>query len=167
MSATQQLASPPQWDDALLLRVPPIDDDHKEIVALLASVVMAEDTELLPRWSALIITMQEHFEREDGWMQMTGFTPDNCHSSQHTIILRILREGETRGQLGELAVVRQMADELGQWLPQHVESMDASMVAHFSSVGFDVNTGGFTHDRPLAVHDIEGCGGGGSCAGDW
>lgn len=167
MNATQPLASPLEWDDALLLRVPPIDDDHKEIVAVLGTVVTAEDADLLPRWSALINTMQEHFDMEDGWMRMTGFAANNCHSSQHAIILRILREGEERGQAGEFAVVRQMADELGQWLPHHVESMDVSMVAHFASVGFDANTGGFTHDRPLTLQGIEGCGGGGSCAGDW
>lgn len=167
MNATQPLVNLLQWDDALLLRVPPIDDDHQDIVAVLGTVVTAGDSELLPRWSALISTMQAHFEMEDSWMRRTGFAANNCHSSQHAIILRILREGEARGHAGELAVIRQMADELGQWLPQHVQSMDMSMVAHFVSVGFDPNTGDFTHDRPLTLQGIEGCGGGGSCAGDW
>lgn len=159
MHAAPFSATPPQWDDALLLGEPPIDDDHKHIVAVLGEVIVAHDTDLLAHWSALIAAMQKHFDMEDGWMQMTGFTADNCHSSQHAIILRILREGEVRGQGGELDVVRQMAQELGAWLPHHVEAMDASMVAHFASVGFDTRTGSFTHDRPLAVQGIQSCGG--------
>lgn len=158
MTAPQTKVPAPQWDDALLLHAAPIDDDHKEIVAELGAVVLAVDTELLARWSGFIGTLQRHFDREDRWMQMTGFTADNCHSSQHAIILGILRDGEVRGQAGELDVVRQMATEMGQWLPHHVEAMDAALVSHFQAVGFDVTTDRFTLG-PLQLQGIQSCGG--------
>lgn len=165
MSPTSDTLVVPEWSDTLLVHLQPVDDDHQAIVASLAQVVLASDEDLMPRWSHLISAMEAHFKMEDAWLVTTGFTADNCHSTQHATILRIMREGEARGHQGEGHVVRQMADELGAWLPQHVHSMDASMVAHFEAVGFDATRHAFTHDRPLDVKGIQGCGGGG-CE-DW
>lgn len=163
--ATPLIPTVPAWDDALCVHVAPIDDDHRAIVAALAHVVLAAPESLMARWAHLIAAMQAHFAQEDAWLVRTGFAPDNCHSTQHATIVRIMREGEARGHHGDTDVVRQMADELGQWLPLHVNTMDASMVAHFESVGFDAATNAFTHDRPLAWEHMQGCGGGG-CE-DW
>lgn len=146
-----------------MVHLQPIDDDHQAIVSALAKVVLASDEALMPCWSHLISAMEAHFKLEDGWLVTTGFALDNCHSTQHATILRIMREGEARGHQGEQHVVRQMADELGVWLPQHVHSMDASMVAHFEAVGFDATQGAFTHNRPLEAQGIQGCGGAGGC----
>ena len=103
----------PEWSDALLVHLQPVDDDHQAIVAALARVVLASDPDLMACWSHLISAMESHFKMEDSWLVTTGFTADNCHSTQHATILRIMREGEVRGNQGENHVVRQMADELG------------------------------------------------------
>lgn len=161
--ATSPSPTLPVWHDDLCVHVAPVDDDHRAIVAALALVIQAGPDELMPRWAHLIALMEAHFAQEDAWLVRTGFSPDNCHSTQHATIVRIMREGEARGHAGEGAVVRQMADELGQWLPLHVHSMDASMVAHFESVGFDAAHNAFTHDRPLEFDGIQSCGGGGGC----
>ncbi|HOF50817.1 MAG TPA: hemerythrin domain-containing protein [Rhodoferax sp.] len=164
MTTPQFSTTPVAWDDALLLDLKPMDDDHQEIVALLAEVVRADDDYLMPRWSALIAGMQRHFDEEDRWMQDTGFAADNCHSSQHKIILQILREGEARGHNGQHDVVRQMAYELGVWLPHHVEAMDSSLVIHLRSVGFDPVTRTVPNGYQATTESIHGCGG--STCGD-
>ena len=151
----------PVWSDDLLVHLQPIDEEHQAIVAALAQVVLASDEALMPCWAQLISAMEANFTLEDGWLVTTGFAADNCHSTQHATILRIMREGDARGHQGERQVVRQMADELGVWLPQHLHSMDAAMVAHFEAVGFDATRGVFLHDRPLKVQGIQGCGAGG------
>jgi hemerythrin-like metal-binding protein len=150
MTPTTDTLAVPEWSDALLVNLQPVNDNHNAIVAALAQVGLAPDEDLMARCSPLISAMEAHFKMEDAWL-VTGFTADNCHSTHHATTLRIMREGEARGHQGESQVVRQMADELGAWLPQHVHSMDASMVAHFEAVGFDGARGTFTHDRPLDV----------------
>jgi hemerythrin-like metal-binding protein len=153
------LDTPLQWSDALALDMPVMDETHQEFVALLAEVVQATDAELLPRWSALIAHTQDHFDREDQWMLATGFAAGNCHATQHMVILQVMREGEARGHSGDLAVVRQMARELGLWFPQHAQSMDAALALHLRSAGYDPHTGTLSQPERLPAQAIHGCGG--------
>ena len=126
-----------EWSDALALELPAMDQTHREFVDLLAAVNAASDDDLLDHWTALVEHTDDHFSREDDWMQATRFASSNCHSTQHKIVLQVLREGLKRGQAGELAVVRQMAQELVIWFPHHAQAMDASLALHLRSVGFD------------------------------
>lgn len=139
---TETLTAPATlaWTDALVLDMPVMDQVHQEFVDLLERVVLADDDMLLPLWSALIAHTQAHFNREDEWMRATGFAAGNCHATQHKVVLQVMREGEARGHGGDLAVVRQMADELGIWFPQHAQSMDASLALHLRSAGYDPAT---------------------------
>lgn len=161
MTATPHhtLDTPLQWSDALALDMPVMDETHQEFVALLAEVVQAADDMLLPRWSTLIAHTQDHFDREDQWMLATGFAAGNCHATQHQVILQVMREGEARGHGGDLAVVRQMARELGLWFPQHAQSMDASLALHLRSAGYDPHTGTLSQPDRLPAQAIHGCGG--------
>lgn len=148
-----------QWTDALALGLPEMDSTHQEFVALLAQVVNAPDDALLPLWRELVAHTDDHFAREDRWMQSTGFAASNCHSNQHQVVLQVLREGDKRGSAGELAVVRQMADELGSWFPMHAQAMDAALALHLRNVGFDTVTGQVTLPQALPTGAIQGCGG--------
>lgn len=153
-----------QWSEALSLAMPLMDTTHQEFVELLADVVRAPDATLLSKWAALIDHTDDHFGREDQWMLDTGFAASNCHSSQHSIILQVMREGGKRGLAGELAVVRQMAHELGLWFPQHAQAMDASLALHLRSAGYDPVTGVISQPQAIPSGPIHGCGG--STCGD-
>jgi hemerythrin-like metal-binding protein len=147
------------WSDALVLDMPIMDEVHEEFVDLLARVVLAEDDMLMPLWAMLIAHTQDHFDREDQWMRATGFAAGNCHATQHKVVLQVLREGEARGHGGDLSVVRQMADELGIWFPQHAQSMDASLALHLRSAGYDPVTGVLAQPENVPQAQIHGCGG--------
>ena len=147
------------WSEALCLDMPMMDDTHQEFVELLGMVVESTDATLMPAWSALIAHTQTHFDQEDRWMQATGFASDYCHTSQHLVILQVMREGEKRGEAGELAVVRQMAHELGLWFPQHAQSMDAALALHLRSAGYDPQSGCINAPEALPGAPIHGCGG--------
>ena len=148
-----------QWSDSLALGLSFMDDTHHEFVDLLADVVNAPDANLLGAWRTLIEHTEDHFGREDQWMQSTRFSAGNCHSTQHDVILQVMREGDKRGQAGDLAVVRQMAHELGIWFPQHAQSMDAALALHLRSVGYDPATGIVHSPQALPQEVIHGCGG--------
>ena len=153
-----------QWSDDYQLNNPAMDTTHREFVDLLNDVLQADDSHLLPQWEALVDHTQDHFDREDRWMLATGFTADNCHASQHKIILQIMREGTQRGRAGELHVPRQMARELTVWFPQHAQAMDAALALHLQDVGFDTESGSIARPQALPLESIEGCGG--STCGD-
>jgi len=155
-----------QWSDSLVLGLPTMDATHRAFVDLLAGVVAAADAELLALWRTLVTHTDEHFAREDGWMKQTGFASTNCHSTQHQAVLQVMREGERRGHQGDLAVVRQMADELGIWFPQHAHSMDAALALHLRSVGYDEQTGVVKLPQALPLEAIEGCHGAGCATGE-
>lgn len=148
-----------QWSDHLALGLTFMDDTHQEFVELLATVVLAPDDQLLAVWHALVEHTDEHFAREDAWMRDTRFSSSNCHTTQHHVVLQVMREGEKRGQLGELGVIRQMAHELGIWFPQHAQNMDAALALHLRSVGYDPVTGLVSAPEALPKTEIHGCGG--------
>ena len=74
-----------------------MDETHREFVDLLAQAVQADDARLLPAWNALIDHTQDHFDREDRWMTDTRFSSSNCHTTQHKVVLAVMREGGRRG----------------------------------------------------------------------
>ena len=148
-----------EWSDALSLDLPLMDDTHHEFVELLALVEAAPDATLRQAWQDLIDHTDGHFGQEDAWMQATRFASGNCHSMQHKVVLQVMREGLTRGQAGDLAVVRQMSHELAMWFPQHAQAMDASLALHLRRIGFDPVTGVVSLPEALPRDMIHGCGG--------
>lgn len=110
------------WSDALSLELDFMDDTHREFVDLLAATELADDETLTERFAALIEHTEDHFGGEDKWMKDTKFSSSNCHTMQHNVILEVMREGLRRGrEKGDMAVMRQMAHELGIWFPQHAK----------------------------------------------
>lgn len=148
-----------QWSEELALDLPRMDQTHQEFVALLQAVEGADEAALLPAWQALVEHTDAHFAQEDRWMQATRFAAGNCHSTQHQVVLKIMREGMDRARQGDLQVLRDMAAELAVWFPQHTEAMDASLAQHLRRVGFDPVTGSVQTPDALPADLIHGCGG--------
>lgn len=150
------------WSEALSLSMPVMDTTHQEFVDLLAQVEASDDANLLANWQALIDHTDEHFAREDQWMKDTGFAPGNCHSSQHAVVLKVLREGADLGKAGDFAPIRQMAHELTIWFPHHAQNMDFGLALHLKTMGYDPETGEVSNPEKLPEEAISGCGG--SCS---
>lgn len=148
-----------EWSDALHLDLPLMDDVHREFVDLLAAVDTAADAQLLPAWRALVDHTDHHFAQEDRFMVATRFASGNCHTTQHRVVLQVMREATTRAQQGDLQVLRVMASELAQWFVQHAQSMDAALALHLRRVGFDPATGTVHAPDALPEALIHGCGG--------
>jgi hemerythrin-like metal-binding protein len=149
------------WSDDLALDLDFMDNTHREFVDLLAATELADDETVVERFSTLIDHTVDHFGREDQWMQDTQFSSGNCHTSEHDVILKVMREGLRRGRDdGNLAMVRQLAHELGIWFAQHAQTMDAALAQHLQRVGYDAETGILSAPEALPVGEIQGCGGG-------
>lgn len=147
------------WSDALELGLPFMDDTHREFVELLARAEQGDDAALPALWDELIVHTTDHFGREDEWMLSTGFARGNCHSTQHKVVLQVLREGARRAHAGDVAPVRQMIAELAAWFPHHAQTMDAALALHLRGVGYDAATGEVLEPARLPAEAISGCGG--------
>lgn len=89
-----------EWSDELALDLPRMDDTHQEFVALLQAVEQADDARVQGAWRELVEHTQAHFDQEDRWMAATRFASGNCHSMQHQVVLKIMREGAERAAAG-------------------------------------------------------------------
>lgn len=152
------------WSDELALDMPAMDDTHREFVDLLARVETAgalEDTApLVQAWDALVEHTVDHFGREDEWMQQTQFAASNCHTTQHHVILEILREMQKRAHQGnDLPLLRQLVGELGKWFVQHAQTMDTALAGHLQALGFDPADGSMARPERLPAELVHGCGG--------
>lgn len=126
-----------QWTDALALGLPFLDRSHERCFALLAQAQQVDDGQLEAAWRALLGCMQENFEREDRWMQSTGFACAKPHGIQHRVVLQVMNEGLLQAREGKVLQVREMARQLGPWLVKHIQTMDAALALHLRGVGFD------------------------------
>lgn len=147
------------WSEGLELGLSFMDDTHREFVDLLATAEASDDASLPAVWEALIAHTDDHFSREDAWMQATGFASGNCHSTQHKVVLQVLREGAQLAAVGDLAPARQMIKELAVWFPQHAQTMDAALALHLRGVGYDPDSGEVLEPGRLPAGQIHGCGG--------
>ena len=142
-----------QWSDGLSLDMPGMDDEYKTLVTLLDLAHEAPDPVLASRWRDLVQHTARVFEREDRWMHMTKFSSDHIHSTQHKVVLKVMQEGLRVGESGNLALIRNMAAELGQWFANHRQSMDAALALHLRRVGYDPATGVLSMPDDIALED--------------
>lgn len=130
-----------QWSEDLELGLDYMDETHREFVDLLAQAAQTPDEELLQVWQTVIDHTEDHFGREDKWMQDSAFPPGGCHTTEHASILAVMREGARRGEAGNLDMVRQLARELGIWFAGHAQSMDTALALFLKEVEYDVTSG--------------------------
>ncbi len=132
------------WTDNLVLNHGTLDDTHREFVDLLNAYGNALDAgeDALPAFRTLLTHTEAHFAMEEDWMARCGFEAQNCHTSQHAMVLNVMREvvryATELNDREPLSIVRQ---ELVQWFPAHAEMMDAALVFTMEQRGFDPATG--------------------------
>ena len=126
------------WSDDLVLNMDKMDATHREFVDMLAATELAPDAQLLQSFTDLIDHTESHFSGEDQWMKDSAFGPGGCHSDEHDMILKVMREALRRGQFdNNLSMVRQLTRELAIWFDNHAKSMDAVLAMYLKEVQYD------------------------------
>lgn len=155
------------WTDSLVLNNSKLDATHQEFIELLNAFGAALDAgaAALPAYDALLAHTEAHFAMEEDWMARVGFEPENCHASQHAMVLRVMREAlRYANELNDREPLGILRGELAQWFPQHAEMMDAALVWTMEQRGFDPVTGECREPVAApAAAAAHGCGSG-SCS---
>jgi hemerythrin-like metal-binding protein len=126
------------WSDDLVMNMDKMDQTHREFVDLLAATELAPEDKLIASFIELIAHTEEHFSGENQWMQDVSFGPGGCHTDEHDMILKVMREALRRGQEdGNLQMVRQLTGELAVWFDGHAKSMDAVLAMFLKEVQYD------------------------------
>lgn len=157
------------WNDQLLNHHPEMDATHREFVDHLAQVQAAlagPQDALLARYDAMLEHTVEHFAQEDRWMKDLGFSPDNCHSSQHGQVLAVMREVRRQHAEGQSDLIGRLLPELMTWFENHAQAADAGLAGSMEDVGYDVKSGvmtnpprgGATAENGEPVTENSGCG---------
>ncbi len=152
------------WTNNLVLNQPTLDTTHQEFVELLNAFGDALDAKIdaLPAYHALLTHTEAHFAMEEDWMARCGFDPQNCHASQHAMVLNVMREAlRYANELNDREPLNILRTELAGWFPQHAEMMDAALVFTMEQLGFDPTTGE-RREAAVAESASAGCGSG-SC----
>lgn len=132
------------WNDKLVLNQSTLDATHEEFVEHLNAFGAALDAgvDALPAYHVLLAHTEAHFAMEEDWMARCGFEPQNCHSSQHAMVLNVMREAlRYANELNDREPLNILRTELAGWFPQHAEMMDAALVWTMEQRGFDPATG--------------------------
>ena len=130
------------WSDDLVMNMDKMDQTHREFVDLLAATELAPEDKLIDSFIELIAHTDEHFSGENQWMQDVSFGPGGCHTDEHDMILKVMREALRRGQAdNNLSLVRQLTSELAIWFDNHAKSMDAVLAMYLKEVQYDPLTG--------------------------
>ncbi len=118
------------WSDRFLLGHGPMDDVHREFVAIVARMLDAPDDQLPALLDTFAEHAQAHFETENTWMVETEFPARECHIDEHAAVMKSV--GEVRALLaqGNHAICRKLVDELVQWFPSHADHLDSAL-AHW------------------------------------
>lgn len=104
-----------------------IDDDHDALLNLATGILCVPDTELSAAFDQLQARFAEHFSREDALMDAEDFSSRQCHLDEHAAVLQSFAQVRVLLQEGKFQPARNMATQLIQWLPEHIDALDRQL----------------------------------------
>ncbi|WP_439590255.1 bacteriohemerythrin [Hydrogenophaga sp.] len=121
---------------SLNLGDPVLDEDHARLLHLADQLLKAPSGGAVPSLEALRAHAAEHFAVEDLELHTMQDGNTQCHLDEHAAVLRsldevrevLLQEGTPTEAKDSL--VRRLATQLREWLPEHVQAMDAGVATH-------------------------------------
>ena len=115
------------WSDEHLLGYAPMDETHREFVALVDALLGCEDREFSARLEVFERHAVAHFAEEDAWMESTAFPPRDCHVEEHAAVLKSVRQVLEVVKQGDVAEGRRLAAALADWFPGHAFHLDSAL----------------------------------------
>lgn len=123
-----------------------MDATHREFVAAVNALAVADDAGLPAALGALQQHCQAHFEQENAWAEALDMPP--CHRGEHDKVLDVLEAVRLELSRGDTELVRRLAAELPGWFQHHASTMD-SVLASALAQGSAVACGPCEHDNSL------------------
>lgn len=122
------------WGDDLCVGNLQIDDDHKQLIGFVNELHTAtsrgEGREVVGEiLSGLIKYAQEHFQREEHYMERLRYPKLDAHRGQHAALIKTVLEMQDKHEQGHATVPAQVSALLRDWLSIHIRREDKAFVA--------------------------------------
>jgi len=112
-----------------------LDAEHGELQRLAEALRAAPPQQLVAALDAVRAQVATHFEGEDRDLRRLGGHNAECHLDEHAAVLNSLYEvreilaDPTVADHAKQHLAQRLAAQLLQWLPEHVDQMDAGVAA--------------------------------------
>ena len=119
-----------------------LDQDHARLQELIERLQQASSADVVPALDALREHARRHFTVEDADLRAMNDGNAQCHLDEHGAVLKSLDEvrevlvGDQVEATGKALLVQRLASQLLDWLPHHVQEMDAGVATHRSKQRF-------------------------------
>lgn len=122
------------WGDDLAVGNLQVDDDHKQLIGFVNELHTAtsrgEGREVVGEiLSGLIKYTQEHFQREEHYMERLRYPKLDAHRRQHAALIKTVLEMRDKYERGHVTVPAQVSALLRDWLSIHIRREDKAFVA--------------------------------------
>lgn len=123
---------------------PALDAEHAQLQDHALRLLRAPAEGVRAALQALQAHAREHFAAEDAELRQMQGGNARCHLDEHANVLRSFDEvgavlaGDALDAAAKQKLARRLASQLLQWLPEHVQEMDAAVARQ----RFQARTGG-------------------------
>jgi hemerythrin len=122
------------WTNSLNTGVDLIDDDHRQLVgminALNDAIAEGRGQDVMGKvLDNMILYCRVHFGREEGVMQLTNYPKYQQHKREHEKLLHEIDLLKKDYDKGVTVNSTHMAKMLGDWLRNHIVSVDMQLAA--------------------------------------
>lgn len=113
-----------------------LDREHEQLHALIASLLSARADDLVPVLDALRAHAAQHFALEDKHLRDMNDGNARCHLDEHANVLKSFDEvrevlvDTTHLPQTKQRLVQSLSMQLLDWLPHHVQEMDAGVATY-------------------------------------
>ncbi|MDR3412905.1 MAG: bacteriohemerythrin [Formivibrio sp.] len=121
-----------QWDDTLSVGNQNIDDDHKQLIDLAASLNEAmragKGKDVVGQiLDDLIKSTESHFEREEGFMREINYVDFQSHKAEHERLVKEVKDLQARFEAGSITITVSVGNFLADWLRNHIQGLDKKL----------------------------------------
>lgn len=131
-----------EWDEKYSVDVELIDSQHKQLIKTindLISVMNRNPVEggLKGIIKTLIESKKNHFETEEKYFKEFNFEGAEKHMAEHRFFTKKIEEIENRSNGDETILAFELFDFLGDWLIDHIMTVDHQYKECFKSHGLE------------------------------
>lgn len=130
-----------EWDDRMSVGIAVIDADHRKLFSLVNflydSLQAGRGERVVGNFlDAVVIYTKEHFQREERFLQESGYPELEAHRHEHQTLIQQVLEVQEKYQSGNTAPLSlELIGFLNKWLVDHVQGRDRAYAPHLSAKG--------------------------------
>lgn len=121
------------WNAAFETGHPPIDTEHRRLVAILNDLADAVETGRGEAVLAAVLTRlhqycSHHFANEEAYMETVGYEHIEHHRKLHTHLAETVAAYQHRLEIGERIRPIEILNFLSDWLVNHIQKEDMKII---------------------------------------